>query len=88
MFATLTAYYPELPGWPDDAQVAVMLMAWALGERFPPKWPKFSAACRALDFTTAAAESHMSEEGQNPSFAHRNQLVRDRFISAAQGLGQ
>lgn len=86
MFASLAGYFPELPGWPDSAQVAIMLMAWALGEHFPATWPKFSAACRRLDFAAAAAESHMNEENQNPSFHRRNQLVHDRFIAAAAAL--
>lgn len=102
-FGILISYFRELPGWPDDAQIALMLMAWAMGPDFPHKYPKFSAACRALDFASwvtlpdgklelapncAAAQAHMSEVGQNPSFIRRNAIVKDRLITASQALGQ
>ena len=82
--AALAGFFPEMVAWPDVAQVAVMLMAWALGPDFPHHWPKLTAACRALDFATAAAECHMNDENQNASFKRRNAAVKAHFEAASQ----
>jgi hypothetical protein len=56
----LTTYFAGFPNWPGDAQLAVMAMAWGLGMYFPPKFPKFTAACQAQDFDAAAKECNIS----------------------------
>jgi GH24 family phage-related lysozyme (muramidase) len=55
----LVGHFPQFPEWPADAQLGLMAMAWGLGAGFPPKWPKFSRACKAQDFAAAAADSHV-----------------------------
>jgi hypothetical protein len=82
----LRVFYPEMPGWPDAAQVSVMLMAWALGAGFPAKWPKLSSALHRLNFELAAEECQMSEAHQNASFHRRNVLVREGFLAAAAAI--
>lgn len=79
----LLGFFPEFLAWPDDAQVALMLMAWALGASFPSRWPKLRMALQALDFATAAEECGMSEANQNASFKKRNRLVKEGFLAAA-----
>jgi hypothetical protein len=57
--ATLKRYFFDYDRWPADAQLAVMAMGWGLGPAFPPRFPRFTAACRARDFAKAAAESNI-----------------------------
>lgn len=56
----LLEHFSEFHNWPADAQLGLMAMAWGLGPAFPPKWPKFSKACKAQDFDAAAANSNIS----------------------------
>jgi hypothetical protein len=56
----LTAYFPDFGKWPGDAQLGVMAMAWGLGMYFPPRFPRFTAACRKQDFDAAAKECTIS----------------------------
>jgi hypothetical protein len=58
--AQLTTYFASFPNWPGDAQLGVMAMAWGLGVYFPPKFPKFTAACQVQDFDAAARECNIS----------------------------
>ena len=52
----LVAVLPNLPTWPTDAQLAIIDMSYNLGAHFlGSKWPNFTAACKAGDFTKAAA---------------------------------
>ncbi len=53
----LVNHFPDFHAWPADAQIGLMAMAWGLGPGFPPKWPKFTKACKAQDFDAAAANS-------------------------------
>jgi hypothetical protein len=48
-----------------------MAMAWGLGPYFPPSWPKFTKACRALDFDAAAEESEISTWRESRNIASR-----------------
>jgi GH24 family phage-related lysozyme (muramidase) len=57
--------------WPADGQLGVLSMAWAMGAAFPATWPKFTAACKAGDWSGAAANCHMNEAG-NPGVKPRN----------------
>lgn len=50
--------FPKWESFPADAQLAIMSMAWAMGSGF--EFPKFVAACNALDFDTAAEESKIN----------------------------
>lgn len=58
--------------WSADAQLAVLSVAWAVGAGFAPKWPKFTAACRAGDWAAAAEHCKLKEAG-NPGVIPRNQ---------------
>jgi GH24 family phage-related lysozyme (muramidase) len=79
---TLLGTFPQFPNWPADAQLGLMSMAWALGAGFPATWPRFTAACRALDFASAAAECRMQEAG-NPGVIPRNNANEALFRNAA-----
>jgi hypothetical protein len=78
----LIGTFPRFPDWPADAQLGLLSMAWALGPAFPARWPKFTAACRALDFTSAAAECRMKEVG-NPGVIPRNNANQSLFQNAS-----
>jgi GH24 family phage-related lysozyme (muramidase) len=73
--------FDDWAAWPADAQLGVLSIAWAVGAAFAPKWPKFTAACRAGDWLTAAAECTLREEG-NPGVIPRNQANRLLFGNA------
>ncbi|GAB2816909.1 hypothetical protein GCM10022221_13470 [Actinocorallia aurea] len=84
---TLKSLTPEFAGfddWPADAQLGLMSMAWALGPAFATggRWPSFRAAVAAADWTTAAAQCHMNDQG-NPGLKPRNDADLHLFTNAA-----
>jgi GH24 family phage-related lysozyme (muramidase) len=78
----LSATFPGFETWPADAQLGLASMAWAMGAGFTAKWPRFSAACRALDFDTAARECQMDAR-MNPGLVARNHDNYRLFQNAA-----
>lgn len=86
--AAMRGHFPSFDAWPADAQLGLLSMAWAMGAEFPRKpgpdgFPRFCAACRALDFATAAKECRMDEAGQNADFTKRNDANVLLFENAA-----
>lgn len=79
---TLRRRFPELDDWPADAQVAIHLMAWAMGPGFPRTWPRFSAACDVRNWASAAAESQIPAAG-NAGLVPRNAEVRRLLLATA-----
>lgn len=75
MALTLAGYFPEFGAWPADAQLATLSIAWACGSHFPASWPAFSAAARAQDWATCAAQCHI-EDSHNPGVRPRNAANR------------
>ncbi len=75
----LKSALPEWDSWPADAQMAALLMAWAMGAGFASKgWPSWRAAALKQDFTTA------SIEGQAKSMSNaRNAAIKTSFLNAA-----
>ncbi len=69
--------------YPADAQLALLLMAWAMGAGF--SFPKCLDACLQRNFALAAAQSHMAD-GANPGLVPRNRAVFRCFSNAAQVL--
>lgn len=82
MLRSLVLDFADWEEWPGDAQLAVLLLVWAVGTDLPRKWPRLTAALRARDWATAAAESHIREEG-NPGVAPRNRKIRALFEGLA-----
>ena len=83
MAEVLARHFPALADYPEPAQRALMSMAWAMGPNFPAKgWPRFSAAVRAQDWPTAAAECLMRTAG-NPGLVPRNKANVQLFERAA-----
>jgi hypothetical protein len=66
--------------WPADAQLGTLSMAWAMGPAF--NYPHFEAACRARDFSTAAAECFIPD-ATNPGLAPRDKANLQLFTNAA-----
>lgn len=83
MWAKMLKHFPEAEEWPADAQLGLLSMAWACGENFPPKWPKFSEAARNQRWTVCAEESHIVDRA-NPGVRPRNEADRTLFLNAAQ----
>lgn len=88
--AELKATFPELEGWPADAQLGLIGgMAWAYGSKFARTgWPKFRAACQRRDWLAAAAECRPSAvelAKQNASFRDRVAATVTMFTNAALG---
>lgn len=79
----LARSFPALATWPAPAQQGALSMAWALGPAFPAsgKWPRFSAAARAQDWATCAAECAINSTG-NPGIVPRNVANRALFLTA------
>lgn len=83
MEANLVKRFPDFASWPADAQLGLLSMAWAMGPAF--RFPKFQAACLAMDFRKAAEECKMNEVG-NPGLAPRNVANKQLFLNAARVL--
>ncbi|AKV03962.1 hypothetical protein AKJ09_10625 [Labilithrix luteola] len=75
----LSARFPAYVNWSADAQLGVLSLAWACGPAF--HFPRFEAACRALDFDTAAAEGKIANE--HGTIRTRNAANRTLFRNAA-----
>lgn len=92
--AHLVTVFPDWATWPADAQLAVHSMSWAMGPAFSPQWPKFTAACRARDWSAAAADCRMREVSKtgvpNPGVVPRNnanqRCLNNAHAVEAQGL--
>jgi len=83
--AILVSYPPfaDFPNWPADAQLGLLSMAWAMGPGFGPGFPRFSQACLAGDFASAAVDCAMNDAG-NPGLTRRNAANRQALLYAAQ----
>jgi hypothetical protein len=81
-FLTRQEPFKGFDTWPADAQMALLSMAWAMGPAGPPRFTRFCAACRKLDFKSAAAECRISEVA-NPGVIPRNRANRTLFLNAA-----
>lgn len=79
--------FADWESWPADAQLGVLSLAWAVGAAFAPKWPKFTAACRAGDWVAAAENCKLREAG-NPGVIPRNQANQLLFTNARQVVTQ
>lgn len=77
----LQRFFPDFANYPEGVQRAILSIAWAVGAGFPPKWPKFTAAVKARDWTTAAQEGTLSTAG-NPGVAKRNEANKAALLSA------
>jgi hypothetical protein len=77
----LAAFFPGWASWPADARLGAHSIAWA-GAFFPDRWTEFTRAANAGDWMTAAAQSHLREEG-NPGIVHRNRANLVLFHNAA-----
>lgn len=81
--AFITAhYFYNFAGFPADAQLAIMSMAWAVGPGFPLKFPSFRAAVEAENWLAAREHCTIREEG-NPGVVPRNRANRVCFANAA-----
>jgi hypothetical protein len=83
-------------GWPADAQLGLLSMAWAMGPNFAPGFPSFRAACAAATvaveagdlataasaWNTAAVQSHM-DDSANPGLTPRNTADNTLFTNAS-----
>jgi hypothetical protein len=74
--------FADFDDWPADAQLGLLSMGWAMGPGFGSRFPHFSTACAAGDFTTAAKDCAISTIG-NPGVARRNAANRQAFLFAA-----
>ena len=78
----LQLWFAGLETWPADAQLGLLSMAWAMGPGGPGEFPRFRAACRDLNFVTAAQQCAMDEDG-NPGLIPRNRANTTLFSNAA-----
>ncbi len=76
--------FPRYPTMQADGQLGILLLAYALGSAFAPKFPKFAAAINAFvpDYRTAQAEGVISAQN-NPQIADRDQDIHILFGNAA-----
>lgn len=81
--ASLVAVFPGFALWPADAQLGLLSMVWALGlSKLLSLFPRFCAACRSLDFDTAASECRI-QTARNPGVILRNIANEGLFRNAA-----
>ena len=78
---TFAARFSDWEDRPEDAQLAVHSMAWAMGSNFWDKFPKFLRAFTHEDYQTAADECKiMPEEG---TVIRRNELNEELLLSCS-----
>ncbi len=75
--AQLIARFEGYAGWPADAQLGLLSMAWAMGPAF--HFPKFALAVAQQDFATASVECQI---GQPPVPHERNAANALLFANA------
>jgi GH24 family phage-related lysozyme (muramidase) len=78
----LQRYFPDFASFPAGAQRAILSIAWAVGAGFPPKWPNFTNAVLAKDWTAAADNSSINSVG-NPGVIPRNAADKAALLEAA-----
>lgn len=81
-----TPEFAAMGGWPADAQLALLSMAWAMGPAFAQggRWPNFRGSCAAADWLGAAANCTMSDAW----LVKRNAVDRGLFRNAAYSVSQ
>lgn len=62
-----------------------MAMGWGLGPAFPPRFPKFTAACKARAFAKAAAESNIGTWHMPRNYRTRTLLTNAAVVDASPG---
>lgn len=78
----LVATFPNFNDYPSQACAAIFDMAFNLGlKKVTNNFPSFSAAVRAADWTTAAAQCHRLP----PISDTRNNWTQAQFLQAANG---
>lgn len=75
-------HFPALLAWPENVQLAIALIAWALGAGFPASWPSFTSAVLAEDWSMAAKHANISTKN-NAGIAPRNVAIRELLLGAA-----
>jgi hypothetical protein len=74
-------HFPGFAGFPADAQLGIMSMAWAIGPGFPARYPHFTRAVLSGNWAGAQADCTIEEEG-NPGVVPRNRANRICFANA------
>lgn len=77
----------RIPSWdnlPSDAQLAVLLMAWAMGPGF--RYPSFINALGTGDFDRAVTESTIPGEATNRGLIPRNAVNKQLLTNAGQAM--
>ena len=81
----LTGLFPQWETWPANAQLGMLGVAWAVGVgKIKSGFSKFVAACKRMDWATAAQECLVNSLG-NPGVVPRNRFNRNLFLWAAEG---
>lgn len=76
----LRGVFLEWDEWPEQAQLATLGVAWAVGvAKISTGFPLFVAACRRQDWATAAKECLINATG-NPGVVPRNKANRQLFL--------
>lgn len=86
--AHLRIVFPEWDDWPWQAQLPTSSLAYAAGRYVEVDWPRFTDACRAGDWATAALECKPSPAEmakQNDSF-HKRVAEQVRLFTEAASL--
>jgi hypothetical protein len=82
-------YFADFEDWPADAQMALMLIAWACGPGFPGIFKNFTAFAKKRDWKDAAtcAKIKIGTPGHsdyNPGVAPRNAQIALCLANAAE----
>ncbi len=77
----LLAYFPDANDWPADAQMGLLLHAWAVGPHgYRRHWPRMSAALDSRDWLAVSDECVIPK-----ARAERNDAHQRCFMNAAAG---
>lgn len=83
----LVRQFPAFPVWPAGPQKALLSMSWARGEHgYAAEFPRFTRACLAQDWRTAADECRIKGDDVDASLKRRNEANRAAFLEGLRPL--
>lgn len=80
----LTAIFPSFGDYPADAQLGMLVHAWALGTgTLNTRWPSYTDACQNRDWEVASRECIWAQLRQNRDHAQRRRAALERMFQNA-----
>jgi GH24 family phage-related lysozyme (muramidase) len=77
--------YPQWDSLPPEAQLAILLMGWAIGSDLAKKFPRFTNAVNGGNWHEAVRQCKIKGEETNRGLKPRNEAIRNLLSELAEG---